>query len=161
MTSPIRTFRLTPRSKRTYNFVAEGGGGGDLALEARVAALEAQVASLIDDQEIVAGPTALAFATYLGVPLFRKVITINPGPGSSETNYPHGITNPVKFVGVTLRLANAGDHLCFTQGGMKLPPADPSEDIYVFVDNTDIIIRAPTGAYTGYTGEAILLYTLA
>lgn len=70
---------------------------------------------------------------FLGVPGYRKVLTVAAGPNNSTVNTAHGITSPVRFVGVKVMLKSGSTHLCFGGGGH----------------------------FSGYAGYMELLYTLA
>jgi hypothetical protein len=83
-----RLFRLTPRSKRTYSFVAEGDSGGGSFSSATA-------------------PTGQTWVD--GSPILRKVISFPNGPNVVQLSIGHGIVPaPTRVIGLWGCMQNAG-----------------------------------------------------
>lgn len=143
-------------------------GSGPVELQDDVEELQEQVQTadtglldradvLEDEQAIVAGPTALAHATFLTAALLRKVLTVAAGPNATTVNAAHGITTPSKIIGCVIQLTNGTNHLCFSQGGMLADTI--AHSIIVAIDGTNVSLTSGVaGDYSLYAGSIILLY---
>lgn len=132
----------------------------DIASNSNARKVARAVSDIQDDAAIVAAATALNDHQFLGVPVYRKVLTVAAGPNNSTVNTAHGITSPVRILGCQVVLKSGTTHLCFDGGGWFSGALATS--IVVALGGTNVGLTSGSGGdYSGYAGYIVLLYTLA
>jgi len=128
------------------------------ALESRVDAAEADVAAaqadVAADVDVVAAETLIG--SFLGAPLYRKVVTIAAGPINQTLAIAHGITGFDTLVRVHGMIKNVGG----VRYTLPIPRLDPLESLTIVVSGTNVELETGlNGDYSDYAGHVILEYT--
>lgn len=101
------------------------------------------------DRDLVAAETEVG--SFLGDTVYRKVLTIAAGPdGMTPVTVAHGVTGLAKVVALQGSITDDTDWIPLAGGG----------DLVVDLDDTNLNLDSTTD-YSGFAGEAILLYTKA
>lgn len=141
-----------------------------LQLQARVDAVEADAGSLAAagaaqdaadaaqaDVDALSGMVTAEtlVGTWLGSPLYRKVIAIAAGPNNSTVNVAHDITGVADFVHVTGMISNGS-----TIRPLTTPEGTSTQSMKFALTSTNLVLQSGSGGdYSGYSGHAILYYT--
>ncbi len=150
-----RFFRLSPRSKRTYQFEAEGGGVGPQGPAGPAGAAGAAGAAGVGVLNYTTSEQNTGRTWIDGKTIFQKTVVIAAGPNNSTVNVAHGIVGLDYVVDYKMMLSN-GTFQIF------VPDVEATAVIqlhHAFDDTNIILVSGLGGDWSTYAGACTLYYT--
>lgn len=149
-----RFFRLSPRSKRTYQFEAEGGGVGPQGPAGPAGAAGAAGVGVLNytTSEQNTGRTWTN-----GAAIFQKTVAIAAGPNNSVVNVAHGIVGLALVIDYKMMLTNGTNHIF-------VPDVEATAVIqlhHIFDATNIVLVSGVGGDWSTYAGACTIYYTKA
>lgn len=144
-----RFFRLSPRSKRTYQFEADGGGTGPQGPPGTNGTNGVGVLNYTTVEQ----STGRTWTD--GKTVYQKTVVIAAGPNNSTVNVAHGISNLETVIDYKMMLTNGTFHIF-------VPDVEATAVIQLHhaFDATNIILVSGVGGdWHTYSGACTMYYT--